>query len=259
MLEKFKEYLLLNGYSLAYYKVIKRFLKKVKLENISKETIDKFLLDYKKTHSINGLSFYIRALKIFLKFMNKDILLPKTPKPYRKMPDSLDIEFFEKEIIPVVECIFDKRLKIKAFLYFLLYSGLRKGEMLLLKRENLDLENRIGKVVIPKTKEERLIIFSKKTADLLKDYFSIEPEDTNAFNLTEHKIKYIFDKLKLHFPNIQLRPHLFRHSIATHLIREGADITLVQKVLGHKDIKSTLHYLRTDDKTLKKMYDRYIK
>ena len=260
MLSKFKDYLILNGYStLLYHLLVRKFLKEVKVEEISEETIQKFILAKKGTSSIETTNAYIKAIKVFLKFLKKDIPTPKLFKTILKLPDSIPLEYFENKIIPVIECVFTNPLRIKTILYFMYYTGIRKSEIFTLKRSSIDLEKRTAKIYVKKTKEERLVIFPKKVASLLESYFSIDPEQDNAFNLNTNTIPYIFSTLRPHFKDIKLRPHLFRHSFATHLLRKGADVTIVQKLLGHKDIKSTMRYLGTNEKLIKEMYDKYIR
>ena len=260
MLNKFKDYLILNGYStLLYHHLITKFLEEIDVEKISEETIQKFILTKKETSSVETINAYIKAIKVFLKFLKKDIPIPKLFKRIMTLPDSIPLEYFEKNIIPVVECIFTNPLRIKTILYFMYYTGVRKSEIFTLKRNLIDLKKRTAKIYVKKTKEERLVIFPKKVASLLESYFSIDPEQDNAFNLNANTIPYIFGMLKPHFKDIKLRPHLFRHSFATHLLRKGADVTIVQKLLGHKDIKSTMRYLGTNEKLIKEMYDKYIK
>jgi len=263
MLEKFKKYLILNDYAKNscsnYYYRIKEFLQEVSIGNISEETINKFFLERKEKLSPETLNSYRKALKVFLKFLNKDIKIPKYAKVIQKVPDSISLEYIEEKIIPVVECIFENPLKVKTILYFMFWTGLRQGELLYLKRKNIDLKERTAIVLIPKTKKELIVIFPEDTANLMKLYFSIETEEENAFNLKMSTIKNIFLTLKPHFKDIRLRPHLFRHTHATEFMESGAGMKFLQDSLGHKNIQSTLRYLNNNIKIRKKMYDEFAK
>ena len=138
----------------------------------------------------------------------------------------------EEKIIPVVECIFENPLKVRTILYFMFWTGLRQGELLQVKRENINLKERIATLYIPKTKKELIVIFLENIANLMKPYFSIEPEEDNAFNLGISTVTNIFIALKPHFKDIRLRPHLFRHAHATEFMESGAGMKFLQDSLG---------------------------
>jgi len=259
MLDKFKEYIKLNYSNLTYYYRVREFLKEVSLENISEETIQKFILTKKETKAIETINLYIKALKVFLKFLKKDIELPKLFKPIEKVPDYIDLDYFEKQIIPVVECIFKNPLRTKAVLYFMFYTGLRRNELYTIKRKDIDLKEREVKIYAQKVKTEEVRFFPQKIADLIKTYFSVEPEINNAFNLFKNTVTNIFKTLKPHFKDIKLRPGLFRHSYATYLFEQGAGALDLQKFLGHKNIQSTLKYTNRNKTVMKKKYDEFTK
>ncbi|GAG94604.1 unnamed protein product, partial [marine sediment metagenome] len=80
MIEKFKQYIQLNYSNLTYYDRVREFLEEVSLENISEETINKFILNKKETKAIETANLYIKALRVFLKFLKKDIELPNYSK-----------------------------------------------------------------------------------------------------------------------------------------------------------------------------------
>lgn len=259
MLNKFKEYLILNGYSnFSYYYRIKEFLQEIKLENISEETVGKFILKKKETKAVETVNSYIKALKIFFKFIKKDIELPKLFKVTQKIPDSIPLEYFEKQIISFTD-LFNNPTKIKAILLFMFWTGVRPSELLTLKRNNINLDNRTAKIQVKKTKREKFVIFTKEVANSLKFYFITEQEELNAFNLKETTIKNIFLKLKPHFTDINLRPTLLRHSCATHFMGQGANMKFLQNLLGHKSIRSTERYLDTNLSLMKVMYDDFSK
>jgi len=259
-MDKFNQYLELSGCSNKTYSfLVKQFIDEVGIDNITEENINSFLLKKKETDSPATLNLYINAIKHLLKFLNKDIKVPKTFKEDEKIPDSFTLEYLEKNIIPVVESIFENSLKIKTLFYFLFYTGLRKSELLTLKRKDFDLEKRIAKIYQRKTKNEKIIVFPDKVSKLLEGYFAIEPETFNAFNLGKNTLDYYLNQLKRYFPEIKLRPHLFRHSFATHLLKSGVDIQSVSKLLGHKNLQTTIKYLNTNIDFLKEVYDKHIK
>jgi len=245
-IDKFKEHLLINGRSYStiksYTGKVKEFLKTVgdsNLEDAFKEFVLK-MRDNKKPATIN---VYINAVKSYSEFLGVSIRVPDYAKLEKKLPDSFDEQFFEDEIVYIIEQISPEPIKMKAILYFLYYSGLRIGELDLIKRKDFDLDNNTVRVYISKTREERIVYYPDKVKDILKLFFDLEPEDSNAFNMSSLQIQNYFYTLKPHFKDINFRPHLFRHSYATTLIRRGMNLATVSKLLGHHNIQSTMKYI----------------
>jgi len=260
MINEFKEYLIINGYSKStitdYLYRVNILLKENKIEDLNEENIRNFFFKLKDKYNPITINLFRSAIKLFLEFLDKNIRLPKSIKIEDKLPDSIEEKFFRKKIIPTVEKYCDKPLKNKAILYFMFYTGIRVSEFEFIYRKNIDFEKRRVKIYIPKTKEERIIPFTKEVAIILKSFFITEPEDKNAFNITKSGVQRLCDRLKKYFPDIKLRPHLFRHSYATMMLERGLDVSKVSKLLGHKNINTTLKYLRLDIDTLQKGYDK---
>jgi len=259
MIEKYKNYLLVNGASAltikSYIGKLKIFLKTVKVDKITEENIANFLLKMQDNHKPATINHYKAMIKSFLKFLKKDIKLPKDLAIEKKIPDSISEEYFIKEVMSVVECIFMNPLKVKAIMYFMFYSGVRLGEIEKLRREHIDLTSRTTKVY-GKRKKERIVIFNKATAEILKSYFASEPETINAFNVRREALRAIFKTAKPYFKTINFRPHLLRHSFATMLSNKGVNATSLQRLMGHEDIKTTQKYIGANTKELKIVYDK---
>jgi len=257
LLNKFKDHLLINGKSYStirvYVKRVEEFLRNRDTTDFEKAVND-FILklrENKKPTTING---YINALKSYTNFLKIKIIFPHDAKIDSKLPDSFDEKYFEDEIISVVEQTSSEPIKMKAVLYFLFYSGLRIGEMNLIKRKDFDLDNNSVRVYIPKTREERIVFYDNKVRDILKMFFEIEVEIDNAFNMTSVQIQNYIYSIKSHFTDIKLRPHLFRHSYATNLLKNGADLLTVSKLLGHHNTKTTERYLNVTSDFMKEVY-----
>jgi len=261
MIEKYKNWLLVNGASTLtvknYMGKLKKFLKVVKVKEINEEKIAKFLLELGENQKASTVNIYRAIIKSFLIFLKKDISIPDQLKLEQKLPDSITEEFFIKEVIPVVECIFTNPLKIKAIMYFIFYTGARRGELKHLKREHIDLTSRTVKIY-GKGKKERIVFFDERTAEILQSYFTTEPEIINAFNIRDKALEKVFEKVKPHFKNINFRPHLLRHSFATMFINNGGDSAVLKRLMGHSSITTTERYIGVETTKLKEIYDKTI-
>lgn len=262
MLEKYKTWLIVNGNSnntvINYEGRIKKFLQQIELENINEENIINYLLELGKIYAPSTVNGYRDTIKSFLEFLKKDIPIPQHLKLDKKLPDSITEGFLEKELIPVAESIFINPLRVKTILYFMFYTGIRIGEMDILKRKDIDLTNRRAKL-FGKGRKERIVFFNERIKEILEGYFAIEPEDTNAFNTKREALRAIFKKMRTYFKDVNIYPHLLRHSFATHLLRKGIDVSIVSKLLGHNSIQSTMRYLALDTQLIQKVYDEKIK
>ena len=261
MLKEFKDWLLINGLTpntvKNYVSRIRKFLTSVKVENMTEGDIIAFLVSIKDECSPSTVNCYREAISNYLKFLKRDdIPLPKPLKIEEKIPDYMTEKFFEKEFINIVECIFSNPLKWKAIFYFMFYTGMRVGEIASLRRENIDLNNRVVKINNQKSKKEQLRPFNEKTKIILKKYFEIENEVSSAFNASVASIQRALKNIQPNFKDIKLHPHLFRHSFGAYFMRHGGTLATLQKLMGHKNIKTTQIYAGLKPEHIKEEYDK---
>jgi integrase/recombinase XerD len=245
-LNKFRNFLIVNSCSSLIY--VDKMVEIIKnISTLDEDNINGFLVKKKKEGlSEETLNLYVKTLRAYLKFSKSNIERPKYFKVIRRIPTFITLEELETKIISIIPDLvsFKLQLKIKTLFYFMFLTGLRKGEIEILKREHFDLKNKILKIYQPKTKEERLIPIADKLIILLEDYFKSQPEDSNAFNLGIGSINYIFKLLKDN--KINIHPHSLRHSFNVHLKRNNFDLSDRQYLLGHKNINSTARYEHID-------------
>ncbi len=263
MLNKYKNWLIVNENSdstvKSYIQRITDFLKETSIDSLDEDVIINYVLKLKEKLSSSTVNGYKCAIKSFLEFLKKDIKVPRPAKIEEKLPEFIDRKTFEDEVVKMAEVICPNPLKVKATLYFLFFTGIRESELLSLKRKDINLETRTAKIKIKKTKKENLVIFPEKVRDIIKHYFTIEPEKINAFNMTLGNIDYIFRVLNPYFKNIHLHIHLFRHSFATYLRSKNFGIEDIKELMGHKSIQSTMKYAHADINKIKEKYDKKIK
>ena len=217
------------------------------------------MLDLQTTFAKDTVNSYRNAIKIYLEYKKININLPKNLKTTEKLPDYITLEDFKDRVIPMLELVFEDSFKKKVILYFMYFTGLRVNDVVNLKRCNFDLKNRTVRLIIKKSKIEKIIPYTEKVRQLLDAYFKLEPEEKNAFNIGKSTISNTLKKLKPYVPNIKLYPHVLRHSFATHLLMKNMDIRVIQQLMGHKSIKTTERYTRLKTDDLKVKYDKLIK
>jgi len=227
--------------------------------DISEDKIMSFLSNKQKEGcSANTINSYNRALTSFCRYKGIEVKFPKHQKVPKTLPKYITEEEFTNEIIPAVDYLFLNAIRVKAILYFMFYTGVRRGELCSIKRASIDLINRKAKVYSTKNHTEKEVFFPDRVTKILDAYFSIESEETNAFNVSRAGINYIFKTIKPNFKRLTLHPHLFRHSYAVHLIMNGVDISVVSKLLGHSDIKTTMIYAQLNNKHIEEVYRKAV-
>lgn len=247
-IQQFKDWLALQGQSdnttRVYISRIEYLLTEIAVENLSEATINAFLLKIKNEKSTATLNGYLHAIKIFLKFLNKEIRLPSTFKLDKKLSTYFTEEDLKTKIMPVIEQLEDE-LRLTAIIYFLFYTGIRVSEVNNLKREHFDFETNTVKIYVSKTKEERIALYTDKAKKALIRYFESEPEESNAFNLLASGIQTTFRRIKAkHFEDLDFNPHKFRHSFAMYCVSLGNIATSeLKNMLGHHSLQSTERYV----------------
>ena len=145
----------------------------------------------------------------------------------------------------------DISVKNKLVLSLLFDTGVRRHELIKIETSNIDLKKRIILLTETKTKKIRYVFYTEKY--LLEVY---DIKNKYLLNYKEQGIYNIFLRAKKNLPFLKLHPHMLRHSLATDLLKKGADLESVRKILGHSSIKQTQQYLHLDLDYVKSVYDR---
>ena len=268
----------IQDYKDDFSQFLKYYPSKVDLDDLTSSDLNEFSYD----QAINGKSSAtitrrIATIKNFFLFLesenlksdllNTEISLPNKEK---KLPEVLS----EEEVIELLKTP-DKHTDLGKRDYALLevlYScGLRVSEAEKLQLNQINTQEKIIKVV-GKGKKERIIPIRDEALNAIKDYiYNVRSEkrivDKNyvflnrsgkkltrqvIYSLVVKYAKYAGIEKKIH-------PHTLRHSFATHLLDNGADLRVVQELLGHTNIGTTQLYTHVTTKTLVKSYDLYWK
>ena len=253
--------------------LFKRFINK-DLSKITDKDIEKYLSHLNNTHSNSSINHEITVLNEFYKFLFRKNYIDKNPMEYfssrkssKRLPKYLTVEEVDKLLNINLSDKFDYRNKA---MFELMYAtGTRVSEILSLEVGDIDFYN--CKVLIKgKGAKERILPISDIALKYLKIYIE---EYRNSFFPKNKKINnYLFlnnhgEKLsRVAFLKIikkealkknikkDVSPHILRHSFATHMIENGADIRSVQLLLGHENITTTEIYTHLSNDFVKKSY-----
>ena len=243
---------------------------RVKEEDI-KEYIRELQEEGKKASSISRCIASIRSFYQFI-LKNKKVKVDPTaniqsPKIQKRVPSVLT----SKEVELLLEQPKDvdlKGIRDKAMLEFAYATGMRVTEIISLNIDDVNLEE--GYVICNSSNKQRNIPLGTMSLKALKEYIQeargilIKREDEKALfvningtRLTRQGfwkiIKYY--KEQAHITK-DITPHVLRHSFATHLLQNGADLKAIQTMLGHSDISSTQVYMQFQDEGLKNIYKK---
>lgn len=283
-LDKYIDYLLYEkAYSkhtiLNYKDDILEYLDFLKLEELEYENIVyedlRYYLVYlkdKKKNSNSSIDRKISALRGFYKYLvNLKILeanpfdIVSGPKKEKKLPRYFEYNELEELFNSVdVSSVIGRRDRL--ILELLYATGVRVSEMVEIKVSDIDISNR-NINIIGKGNKERIVKFGEYCLDAINDYLDNSYNKLNINNinylflnsrgskLTDRGVRYILDNLiKETGLNKKISPHMLRHSFATHLLNNGADLLTVQKLLGHESIKATQVYTHVSTDRLKEVY-----
>lgn len=243
----------------------------IDLKTITQRDLREFLIDVNKLAptSVNRL---ISAIRGFYRFLEIDGLINKNPAEnlqfqfkLEKLPQFLTLEQIEA-VFSIPDTAQEIGLRNRTILELMYACGLRVSEIVNLTLENADLELRIL-TCVGKGSKMRKIPIGSQASEWLKKYLSIrlrkETKLKNLFvsslgrPLTRYEV-YMFVREYGEKAGIEgLSPHILRHSFATHLIQNGADIRLVQKMLGHSDISTTQIYTHLKKDNLQRTYQKF--
>lgn len=205
-----------------------------------------------KNYSFSGLNLMVNAIKfLFEKVWN----LPKTtyylprPRKTHTLPKVLDEEDIKKIFAQV------KNPKHRLILYVAYSSGLRVSEVVNIRLTDIHRKSMQIRIEQSKGRKDRMVVLSKKVLSLMEDYYRryrpkeylFEGQYGGPYSIRSAQM--IFKRFK-QMANVNIKGgiHLLRHSFATHLLEQGADIRLVQQQLGHNSVKTTQLYTHVTEK-----------
>ena len=234
-----------------------------------------YVMDRKMKGKLGARSIFrlIESLRQFYKYLIIDnyikadptvnLALPKMPQ---KLPNMLSAGEVSKLINSISESK-ERDLRYKTMIMLMYAAGLRVSELVNLEFGNIDLNNKFVRVM-GKGKKERLIPIGEKTVYLLKKYIEIRMSkfvmgDKIFISKLNKRISRVgfWKQLKMYARKAgihkKISPHVLRHSFASHMLRGGADLRVLQELLGHSSISTTQIYTHIDREQLKELHKKY--
>jgi integrase/recombinase XerD len=249
---------------------------------LAREVTQPMISEYLATRKKGGLSassikLVVVALKIFFRFLSgKKGALERDPtetltlpRIERYLPETLN-ELQVERLIESIETKHPLGLRDRAIVELLYASGLRISELASARLENMNFEERILRVT-GKGNKTRLVPVGRRACDALTSYISTErPKlvkrrsgseiflSNRGTKLTTVRLWQIVKARARHSGlETNIYPHLLRHSFATHLLSNGADLRIIQEMLGHADISTTQVYTHVDQQRLKAVHRKF--
>ncbi len=243
------------------------------IESAGMIEIRSFIALLLKTEKKSSAGRKLAALKTFYKFMLREHVIEMNPaelisipKKDKLLPGFLNVdEVFGLVELPEGDKVF--AMRDRAILELFYASGLRVSELTGLDIENIDIN--IGYVrVIGKGKKERIVPVNRKALQVVRQYLEArhsalkDKTEKSLFinkygkRITRRGVGLIVKKYMIKSGiNKHISPHSLRHTFATHLLDAGADLRLIQELLGHSSISTTQVYTHTSMDRLMKVYD----
>lgn len=262
LIKKFREKLEIKRYSIYTIKSYASYLRDYLLfinknaEDVEAEDVQKYMNDLviNRKQGYSGQNQAINAIKYFHEHILKlKLIFPalERPRKEKKLPNILSKEEV-KQILNNVE-----NVKHKLILSLLYGGGLRIGELIRLKKADIDLERKCLIIKQSKGNRDRLTLLPESVISLYNCYLQgYSPkkyviEGINGRVYSKSSIRQIL-KRAVARTNIQkhVYPHTLRHSFATHLLERGVDIRYIQTLLGHQSTRTTEIYTHVSDQHL---------
>jgi len=243
----------------SLFKEFVNFYADIEPDEITEDDIRKYQ-DYlvkKRKISISTQNLAINAIKFYYEKVlgrEKGDYYIERPRRENRLPEIIS----ESELLKLLKAT--ENIKHKTIITMLYSSGVRRGELLNLRIQDLDFEKKIIFVRGGKGKKDRTTILADYAILVLKKYLEMYKPNYWLFEGTSRKqysptsVLSILRRSSLKAGlNKIVRPHMLRHSFATHMLEQGVDIRFIQTILGHESTKTTEIYTHVSKYSLAKI------
>ena len=286
LIEKFIDYLQIEkNYSSNTLSAYKKDL--IEFKNFINENFDKYPIEHaeykairlwivelvNKNLSNRSINRKVSSLKSFYKFLVKTDTIGSSPllahSPL-KQSKKIQVPFSKEEINSLLDSDSFKNdfrgVLQKTIITFFYFTGVRRIELINIKESDINMDSSTIRIMGKRSKE-RIIPMLPKLKKSIVDYLHLRSQEFNKEILeylfvsrsgSQLSEKYVYrtvnEYFKLVSPKVKKAPHVLRHSFATHLINEGADINSVKELLGHSSLSATQVYSHTSMERIKEVF-----
>lgn len=272
-----------------FYDFLSNHPELIKLDNINLTDIRSFIQNLsEKGLTSRSIARKITAIRQFFDFLLNDDIIKhnptvnlETPKFTSKLPKTIDyckikalLDYMQSEKT-------EEGIRNRAMVELLYATGLRVSELVSLKLDHLSFENKENNnrflrqyfTILGKGSKERIVIINNQAKEALENYLSIRsyfipknkhnnylfPSSSKSGCMTRQNFAIILKNSAINagITAESVSPHVFRHSFASHLLENGADLRVIQELLGHKDITTTQIYTHVNQKHLDKAMKKF--
>lgn len=241
--------------------------------NITEEDIKKYLnYLYDKSYNKNTISRKLSGVRSFYNYLyNHDITKTNyftdvhNPKKIRSLPHYLKTSEIDKVLDNTNEVtLYGERNKLIVELLYV--TGLRVSELVNIKLKDIDKYNKSIKI-LGKGSKERIVYYEDNCSKLLNKYLNNTRRELDKNNseylllnkfgnkLSTRMIRNILNNLTIGTSIEQIYPHMIRHTFATTMLNNGADLMTVKELLGHESINTTSIYTHVTNEQIRKVFD----
>ncbi len=263
----------------SYQNDLKQFLEFLKRESISIVDVDYKVVRnylsylYEKNYAKRTVARHISCLRSFYKYLLQEKIITKNPmklisnpKLDRTLPKFLYYQELE-DLLSIPDQSTPLGMRDATILEFLYSTGVRVSELVSIKIKDIHFDDKKIKV-FGKGSKERYVLYGSKLQDLLKKYLfgarqQLLRDPSNDFLFLNHYgkplttagIRTILNRIIQEGAfQFHISPHVLRHTFATHMLDEGADLKSVQELLGHENLSTTQIYTHISNEHLRQVY-----
>lgn len=232
------------------------YLRDVNIKEVTAEDVIRFNHDViiRQKLSVSYQRVVTGAIKLFYShFFDHKMDIDRLDRPFREK--TLPIVLSKGEVERILKAA--GNIKHRAMLSLMYSCGLRRGELLSLKINDLDKDRNLIRIIQGKGRKDRYVPYSEKLKGILREYYAawkpreylFEGQDGGKYSersialVLEHAIKRSGVRKDVHL-------HTLRHSFATHLLEAGTDIRYIQEILGHSSPKTTMVYTHVSSRRI---------
>ncbi|MBR3198397.1 MAG: tyrosine recombinase XerC [Bacilli bacterium] len=270
-IQKFLNYLKyqknFSDHTIKNYEIdIKAFYTFIKNQDINTENIRKYLKElYDKKYKNKTISRKVSALKSYFKYLESEDIIKENPmsiisnpKIEKTLPNYLNYDDLEK-LLNFPDQNKKEGLRDALILEMLYSLGCRVSELTNIKTKDIDFKDR-KILILGKGNKERYVYYGTKCENILEKYLKKESHEYLLTNKHGNKLnerivrKIVDDNARKAGLEVHVTPHTLRHTYATHLLNDGADLKSVSDLLGHENLSTTQIYTHISNERLREVY-----